>query len=132
MSLLPTWSDNLVLGDADIDHHHRQLIDLCNRVADFTSASTPSAVAKYRALLAELSNLADVDFVAEEILMAKNGCPMFEAHKAEHDSYRVMLAAIMAAGVAGDLQPSTLYQFANDYLLKHMNEMDLACAAYLK
>jgi hemerythrin len=35
MSQLPAWSDSLLLGHHTIDQQHKQLIELCNRVADF-------------------------------------------------------------------------------------------------
>lgn len=132
MSQLPTWSDSLLLGDYTIDHQHKLLIELCNRVADFTSATSPSAVEKYHWLLNELAEVAEAHFTEEENLLLNNKCPMFEAHKAEHDSYRGMLTAMLDAGHAGDLQPSNLYLFSKNYLIKHMCEMDMACRNYFK
>jgi hemerythrin len=72
------------------------------------------------------------NFVAEELLMAEANCPMLEQHLAEHNVLRNKFAHLVAAGNAGELHPADLYQFANEYLLKHMLEMDVACRDYLK
>lgn len=132
MPNLPRWSDSLSVENPTIDDQHRQLIELCNRVANFTSASAPSAVNKYHGLLDELVTLVDRHFVAEEEILSEKCCPSFASHKAEHDIYRQHLSDMVASGRAGDLLPANLYKLANDYLIRHMEVTDLACKAYLK
>lgn len=132
MSPLPTLPDGLTIGDDLIDGQHRQLIRLCNLVADYTSASIPTAIEKYHRLLKEFADLAFAHFDAEELLMAESNCPMLDEHVADHNKFRELLSVMLQAGERGELKPSDLYGFANDYLIRHMNIMDMACRDHLK
>jgi len=128
----PTWSENLSVGNYLIDQQHKQLISLCARAADCASATSPEALREFHDILNDLASLTGNHFNDEENLLIKNGCPNYEAHKAEHIVYRELVVNLLVDGTAGLLDRAKLYQVANDYLIKHMLEMDLADKAYMK
>uniref|UniRef100_Q47FG4 Hemerythrin-like domain-containing protein n=1 Tax=Dechloromonas aromatica (strain RCB) TaxID=159087 RepID=Q47FG4_DECAR len=132
MTHSPTWSDDLSVGNYLIDGQHKRLVSLCARAADCASATSPEALREFHNILNDLAKLTDEDFKDEEVLLIKNGCPNVEAHIAEHNVYREMVVNLLFDGTAGLLDRAKLYHVANDYLTKHIIEMDLADKAYLK
>lgn len=132
MPSIPAWSDHLSVGNNHIDEQHKQLISLCARAADCVSAPTPEALQVFHDILNDLATLTSQHFYDEEDLLIKNGSPKLEAHIAEHNYYREMVVNLLVEGMSGLLDRAKLYQVANDYLIKHMLEMDLPDKAYLK
>jgi len=128
----PTWSDDLSVGNYIIDEQHKRLIALCARAADCASATTPEALREFHEILNDLARQTGEHFNDEEDLLIKNGCPNVTEQIAEHNEYREMVVNLLVDGTAGLLDRAKLYQVANDYLIKHMLEMDLADKAYLK
>jgi len=128
----PTWSDNLSVGKSHIDAQHKQLIILCARAAECASATSHEALKEFHDILNDLAVLTDKHFADEEDLLIKNGSPNLEAHRAEHNVYRELAVNLLVDGMAGLLDRAKLYEVANEYLIKHMLQMDLADKAYLK
>ncbi len=128
----PTWSDNLSVGKSHIDAQHKQLIILCARAAECASATSHEALKEFHDILNDLAVLTDKHFADEEDLLIKNGSPNLEAHRAEHNVYRELVVNLLVDGMAGLLDRAKLYEVANEYLIKHMLQMDLADKAYLK
>lgn len=128
----PTWSDNLSVGKSLIDAQHKQLIILCARAAECASATSHEALKEFHDILNDLAVLTDKHFADEEDLLIKNGSPNLEAHRAEHNVYRELVVNLLVDGMAGLLDRAKLYEVANEYLIKHMLQMDLADKAYLK
>ena len=128
----PTWSDNLSVGKSHIDAQHKQLIILCARAAECASATSHEALKEFHDILNDLAVLTDKHFADEEDLLIKNGSPNLEAHRAEHNVYRELVVNLLVDGMAGLLDRAKLYEVANEYLIKHMPQMDLADKAYLR
>lgn len=132
MSKLPEWIETLSVGNSIIDHQHRQLIIFFNRLADFSAARSPKAIAHFHDLLANGMRLLDEHFCDEEQLLRKNQCPSFQIHRAQHNEYREKLAAMHKAGMAGELLAKEIYEFAKHGLITHMRERDLLDKSFLK
>ncbi len=132
MPISPIWSDNLSVDNSHIDAQHKQLIILCARAADCASATSHEAVKEFHDILNDLAALTDKHFADEEDLLLKNGSPNLEAHRAEHNAYRELVVNLLVDGMAGRLDRAKLYDVANEYLIKHMLQVDLADKAYLR
>lgn len=128
----PTWSASLSVGNFDIDDQHKKLISLCARAAECASATSHEALKEFHDILNDLAALTDKHFADEEDLLIRNGSPNLEPHRAEHNFYRELVVNLLVNGMAGLLDRAKLYEVANEYLIKHMLQMDLADRAYLR
>lgn len=131
MPTTPAWSESLRVGNPTIDKQHRQLIALCNRAAACVSTNTAEGRSEFHLILNELSDLINSHFSHEEALLERNHSPNLAAHKAEHLRYQEKIADLLFEGAEGRLDKATLHSVAQDYLIKHMLEMDLADKPYL-
>lgn len=131
MSDTPVWSENLRVGNKQIDTHHQKLIALCHEAAVAASTVTRDGRDQFHSLLNELATLVTVHFQHEEALLERNQCPNLEPHKAAHISYQERLADLLFDGSRGLLDGEALHRVAKDYLIKHMLEMDLADSQFL-
>jgi len=102
MTLLQ-WQDNFSIGIEEVDHEHRELIELINALHD-SLANDRSAV-RVEAVLGEV--LADISahFALEEKVMRARSYDALEEHKADHERLLDDLRDLMdeqAAGAALD------------------------------
>ncbi len=122
------WSDELSVGNKQLDSQHQKLIEVCNRASACAESGSP----EFHAILNDFAALVDEHFEAEEILLEKNGCPTLEAHKASHDMHRERIVELLLSGSSGHVDERRLAQVATAWLLEHMTEVDLPARAYMK
>lgn len=77
-----TWKDEYSVGDTTLDDHHRDLVQLVNRLDD----GAPLA-----AVLDEICHFAEVHFSAEEDRLEKSGYPDLVRHRTQHKAFRAWL-----------------------------------------
>jgi hemerythrin-like metal-binding protein len=77
------WEDDFALGIPDVDHEHRALIDLINRMhGALGAAAEKDEIADF---LAELHASVAAHFALEESVMRQCGYDQLTAHKADHE-----------------------------------------------
>jgi hemerythrin len=76
------WTDEISVGIAEFDIHHRRIVDLINRLGD--SIDTGDALKVTEEALYELSNYCFYHFFAEEDAMEKYDYPGYIEHREEH------------------------------------------------
>ncbi len=81
---LIAWRKEFETGIAGVDHEHRELVDLINRLADDLTAGADKE--RVQAFLGEVFARIAAHFALEESVMRKHGYDEYEAHKAEHES----------------------------------------------
>jgi hemerythrin-like metal-binding protein len=87
------WQDSFALGIPDVDHEHKALIDLINRLHDAISKTPhPDDIAEF---LAELHASVAGHFALEENVMRQAGYEQLAAHKAEHEQLLDQIRDIM-------------------------------------
>jgi hemerythrin-like metal-binding protein len=82
MALL-AWNDRYAVGDSAVDHEHRELIDLINRLHAELLAGDPDRGAE--AFLGDLHRGIAAHFALEETLMRAQRYDQYPAHKADHE-----------------------------------------------
>ena len=84
MSLL-TWKEEFSVGVPEVDHEHRQLIDLINKLCDrmCREAAGPEEVSSF---LGEIYLRISAHFALEEKLMRDHGYSGYHDHKADHEN----------------------------------------------
>jgi hemerythrin-like metal-binding protein len=93
------WKAEFSVGNAAVDHEHRQLIDLINGVHDAIQEDTgPDRLAEG---LGEIYAQIAAHFALEEKLMRDAGYEDLIAHKDDHESLLDQLADILHGVEAG-------------------------------
>jgi hemerythrin len=124
---------DLITGIADIDDHHRTLLELANRVVN------PSAIKADGPIFGEALNfLAEYvvyHFAAEEYVMTELGYPNEIHHRQWHDRFRDDVAAYVVQakreGVSKDLRLKISFA-VETWLLEHIRITDQGLARFLK
>lgn len=79
------WKEQYSLGVPEVDHEHRELIDLINELyATVTSSATDSTVT-VEDFLGELYARVGAHFALEEKIMRDNNYDEYPEHKADHE-----------------------------------------------
>ena len=81
MALL-RWKDHYSVGIEGIDHEHKDLIELINRLHDQLSASEPLATS---AFFGDLIKAISAHFALEERFMRERGYDQLPQHKEDHE-----------------------------------------------
>jgi hemerythrin len=81
---LIAWRKEFDTGVAEVDHEHRELVALINRLADEVAAGADRE--RIRAFLGEVFARIAAHFALEESIMRKHEYDEYEAHKAEHET----------------------------------------------
>ncbi len=124
---------DLITGIADIDGHHRTLLELVNRVVD------PSAIKSDSPMFAEalqfLTEHIEYHFAAEEYVMKETGYPSEVHHCQLHDRFRDDVTAYVAQarreGISKDLRLKVSFAVEN-WFLEPIRITDQGLASSLK
>jgi hemerythrin len=77
------WRQDFETGVPDVDHEHRELVDLINALGEQVEAGASRQ--QIQAFLGEVFARIAAHFALEESIMRKHGYDEYEAHKAEHE-----------------------------------------------
>jgi hemerythrin len=89
------WRKEFETGIPGVDHEHRELVDLINRLhAHMASGSDPARVTDF---LGEVFARIAAHFALEESIMRKHAYDEYEAHKSEHERLLDEIRDIMDA-----------------------------------
>jgi hemerythrin len=80
------WSDEFVVGVAEMDEQHHRLIDMIGRFYDALTEKKPAKQALDE-LLRGLVDYTRYHFSTEERLMASSQFPLSQAHHEQHDEF---------------------------------------------
>ena len=76
------WRPEFETGVADVDHEHKELVDLINEL--HAQLSDDAAAANVGAFLGEVFARISAHFALEESIMRKHGYDEYLEHKADH------------------------------------------------
>jgi hemerythrin len=126
------WSEELVVGHAEIDKQHQQLID------KFNTFLLACHVHKGREQLLELFNFLDryvvFHFREEEQLMELYNYPDLRSHRKEHQDFKRRLTLLRAELDKADTLISVLIHTNKAliyWLTTHIKQIDAALGKYL-
>lgn len=117
---LITWRKEFETGIAEVDHEHRELVTLINRLADDMSAGADKA--RIQAFLGEVFARIAAHFALEESVMRKHAYDEYAAHKAEHENLLDEIRDIMDQAEASYSQ--SLSATVGDWFVGHFKTMD--------
>jgi len=127
------WSAGLATGIAPIDDQHRGWIDNYNHVADAVAGGTGGA--EVSRTLSFLIDYTVMHFSTEEKYMTDYEYPGLADHKAKHESLILTLSGLIDdfhEDGASDVVSKALDTFLGNWLIKHINEVDMQFSAFLQ
>ncbi|MGE5545635.1 MAG: bacteriohemerythrin [Solirubrobacterales bacterium] len=118
------WTDDLSVGVAVLDEHHRRLIELLNDVFDVLRTNPAQEVIERT--LGELVRYTYYHFGVEEKLMDEAGYADCEAHRQSH---RVIAEHVRELDRQYERDPRTvvaaeIFEFLSDWLIHHIRNED--------
>jgi len=122
MSLID-WKPEFSVGNAAVDHEHRELIQLINDVhAAIGSGANPDRLATG---LGEIYVQIAAHFALEEKMMRDAGYPELGPHKEDHESLLDQLADIIdTVEIGGKLDDRDLSSRLNHWFTEHFGTHD--------
>lgn len=129
--MLIQWQDKFRIGIEAIDHEHRQLIDLINRIDDAFEAQDRASTAEH---LGDLLAAISAHFALEERVMRENNYAAFAEHKADHERLLDDIRDIMDDAEAGrpDSYREALAPRLDAWFSRHFQTLDAKLHAKLK
>jgi hemerythrin len=118
------WRKEFETGVADVDHEHRELVDLINDLhGEIVKGSDHARINEF---LGEVFAKIAAHFALEESIMRKHRYDEYEAHKAEHEALLDEIRDIMdEAELAADGNYQTaLSETVRDWFVNHFKSKD--------
>jgi hemerythrin len=123
------WDQVLSVGNDEIDHDHRILVDLFNLLG--RSVNEGAARAYVGAVLEELINCTAWHFSHEERLMLKHGYEGFEDHRQEHRELIETVRKLQQEYRQGGTLEEREFEILERWLTEHILVSDMAFGAFL-
>src|SRR6266498_2534097 len=116
MALL-RWKDEYSVGIAAVDHEHKQLIDLINRLhADLSSKGAASSA---EAFFGDLVKGISAHFALEERFMREQHYEELPQHKADHERLLDEICDMMDGFIGGEIGSNDLSARLDAWFSRH-------------
>jgi hemerythrin-like metal-binding protein len=114
------WRKEFETGVPSVDHEHRELVDLINRLHEQMASGADKA--RVSEFLGEVFARIAAHFALEESIMRKHAYDEYAAHKAEHERLLDEIRDIMD-GVSAEYA-SSLSTVVRDWFVNHFKSKD--------
>jgi len=123
MALLE-WRQDFETGISDVDHEHRELVDLINRLHSELGSDAPDT--EISAFLGEVFARISAHFALEESIMRKHSYDQYEDHKSDHEKLLDDIRDIMDDFDAGKYRAydDALANAVRDWFVNHFKTRD--------
>jgi hemerythrin-like metal-binding protein len=118
------WRDEFNTGIAEVDHEHRELVELINQLHEQLQRDADHDTVS--AFLGEVFAKISAHFALEETVMRKHRYDEYEAHKAEHETLLDGIRDIMDDYEAGSYANAdeALATTVQDWFVNHFKTKD--------
>ncbi len=116
------WKDSYSVGVAEVDHEHRELIDLVNKLSVELSSSSPKR--DVEEIFGDLFRGISAHFALEEHFMRNRHYDQFAEHKADHERLLDELRDIMDDHAANDTMVDKLTASLESWFVQHFKTHD--------
>ena len=130
MPHIPQWSHTLSVRNARLDEQHSVLIELSKELIALVRRA-PSTDAPILEALREFADLARRHDELEEGLLAANGCPTLDGHRAIHRLAEAELDRWMVAAASESLDRKALIDGLDGWMAHHLTETDMPVKGYM-
>lgn len=118
------WRKEFETGITEVDHEHRELVDLINRLHEhMASGADPRRVSDF---LGEVFAKIAAHFALEESVMRKHAYDEYDAHKMEHEKLLDAIRDIMDAQheAPSSQNSDRLSSTVRDWFVNHFGSKD--------
>lgn len=124
--LIDNFDGRFILGLPVMDHAHREMVELVNRMAEASDAT-------FAYLYADLVSHTHAHFASEEVLMKEAAFPAIAEHKSEHARVLGELDRFGQRLAGGRIAFARAYvtEQLPDWFALHLATMDSALAAHV-
>ena len=130
MHYVPQWSHALSVRNARLDEQHIVLIELSKELIALVKGAPPTDAPILQALR-EFADLARRHDELEEGLLAANGCPTLDEHRAIHRLAEAELDRWMATAASESLDRKALVDGLDGWMAHHLTETDMPVKGYM-
>ena len=124
------WTSEMSVGRANLDEHHRMIIDGLNRV--YPLLGTTGRDAEIREILDTVEDFVLIHFSEEERIMREVGYPGWRQHKIQHDGMSDLVFRLKADLEHGRLPDAEqVFKMLHDWLIRHILGEDRKYMPYL-
>jgi hemerythrin len=124
------WHDSFAVQVAEMDNHHKRLIDIVNAIIEHLSDSADRSA--LHSAYAALVDYTRYHFDAEERLMALYGYPASDAHRKDHRKRTRQVREYLGRMQHGDVpDKATFLHFFESWLVQHILNEDRKYGAFL-
>jgi hemerythrin-like metal-binding protein len=116
------WRNEFETGVPDVDHEHRELVDLINALHGEIGGGAGRA--RVLEFLGEVFARIAAHFALEESIMRKHRYDEYEAHKAEHEALLDDIRDIMDDAEAAETCETALSETVRDWFVNHFKTKD--------
>jgi hemerythrin len=125
------WSDELLVGVAEIDEQHRRLVEMIGTFYAALREKKPTKQALAE-LLAGLVDYTHYHFATEERLMARSAYPASRDHTEQHAQFVSTVGSLMDRLSSGQLVLSLeATSFLREWLVNHILKTDKELGRHL-
>jgi len=125
-----SWSNDLSVGDPDIDNDHMIFIGLVNTLHD--AAENGQAAGQVASTLNQLLAYVHTHFHNEEMAMQASGYPGYADHKQRHETLTTQVIALQKQHAAkGPAVLEALMVLLKERFVEHIRQCDLPMGQYL-
>jgi len=126
------WEERFAVGIPIIDHQHRQLLELANRLFDTCRQGKDFAPEGFRSAASAAVDYVKVHFSTEEQIMDRVSFPEAADHKAKHREFvgRVLLE-VRSFEEGKPFAPNRFVLFLKEWILSHIALVDKRLASYV-
>ncbi|VAW23610.1 hypothetical protein MNBD_BACTEROID01-1700 [hydrothermal vent metagenome] len=117
------WTEELSIGNADIDIDHKKLIDIYNDLVEFVRFKKGHE--EFAKILSKMTDYSLVHFKREEQYMQKMSYPKLAEHEKSHKNY-VFKVAIYNVDLLGinPPDPNDIIKFLGKWWITHILKSD--------
>ena len=126
------WTDDFLIGIAELDHEHRSLVADINRL--HRALRDHDERARIEETLGEILSRMQAHFALEETVMKEHAYPHYRAHKAEHEE---LLDTVTGFIVRFEKEPGAGFSEAieatlDDWIVEHILTSDKKMSLMVK
>lgn len=127
---LVEWGSDFSVGVEDIDHQHKQIVAMINKLYDAIKAGSSRAACA--GILTEMIDYANVHFATEDSYMERLGYPDAEEHRLEHQEFGAKCADFAEGVASGRISLSLdIGKFLLHWLYDHIRKVDMKLGQYI-
>jgi hemerythrin len=126
------WDDNYSIGIPLVDHQHKRLIDVTNKLFMGCLRGDEEARRFFLKTIREGVDYIKYHFTTEEKIMERINYPNLVFHRGQHQDFaRELISELQSFQAGKRFVPNTMVRYLKDWILTHIAVSDTQIGSYL-